>query len=71
MCGYILSCVFKSNKSEDAIAPYTIRGLRSKLISEGNDSEDGVTLLPFKMDKYAIALLVIFFAQYVILALIR
>lgn len=71
VCGYILSCVFKSNKTQEAIAPYTVRGLKAKLVAEGKDSEDGVTLLPFKMDKYAVALLVIFFAQYVILAIIR
>lgn len=71
VCGYILSCVFKSNKSQESIEPYTVRGLKAKLMAEGKDNEDGVSVLPFKVDKYAVSLLVIFLAQYVILAIIR
>ena len=69
--GYLFSCVFKSNKSAEEVKKYTVKGLREQMIAEGVDSEDGVSLLPFKMDKYAIALLGIFVAQYVILAIIR
>ena len=69
--GYLLSCMFKSNRTDDEVAPYTISGLRKQMIAEGIDKEDGVSVIPFQMDKYAIALLVIFFAQYIILAIIR
>jgi transporter, SSS family len=69
--GYLLSLVFKSGKTEEEIKELTVCGLRDQLIAEGAGEEDGVSVVPFKIDKYGIALLVIFFAQYVILAIIR
>ena len=42
------------------------------MIAEHQDKDaEGVSLLPFHLDQYGVALLVIFAAQYVILALIR
>lgn len=70
--GYLLSLVFKPDHTDEEIAPYTVSGLRRQMIAQGADrDEEGISVVPFQMDKYAIALLVIFFAQYVILAIIR
>lgn len=69
--GYALSFVFKSNKTEEEIEPLTLMGMRKQLIAKNKIMEDGVSVIPFKMDKYCVALLVLFFAQYVFLAFIR
>lgn len=69
--GLIFSNIFKSDKTEDEIEQYTAKGLRSKLLKENRTTEDGISLLPFSVDKYAIGMLVFFFAQYVFLAMIR
>ena len=69
--GYLLSCMLKSDRSVDEIRPYTAKGMREKMIAEGKDTEDGVSVLPFKVDRYGIALLGIFLIQYVILFIIR
>ena len=69
--GYLLSCVFKSDKPIEEVRPYTVQGMREKMKAEGNVAENGVSILPLTLDKYAIALLAIFGVQYVLLALIR
>ncbi|HJB56563.1 MAG TPA: sodium/solute symporter [Candidatus Flavonifractor intestinipullorum] len=69
---YALSFVLPREKSLEDIRPYTVKGLRAKMIAEHQDKDaEGVSLLPFHLDQYGVALLVIFAAQYVILALIR
>ncbi len=70
--GYLLSCVFKSDKTEAEIEKYTAAGLRKIMIADKvNNEEDGTSLLPFNFDKYSVFLLVFFVFQYVFLALIR
>lgn len=69
--GYAVSCLIKGGKSVEEIRQFTAKGLREKMIAEGAATEDGVSILPFKVDKYGIALLGIFLVQYVILAVIR
>ena len=70
--GYGLSFVFKNNKTAEEIEPYTLMGLRHKLIAEGKDVDDeGVSVIPFKMDKYAWGAMIVFLAQYVFLFIIR
>jgi SSS family solute:Na+ symporter len=51
---------------------YTAKGMREKMLVDGEVvDEEGVSILPFQMDKYAIGALVFFFAQYIFLALIQ
>lgn len=71
--GYFLSSVFAGNsKPIEDIKQYTAQGMRAKMISEGVDrDEDGVSLLPFSMDKYSKFLLGFFILQYVVLVLIN
>ena len=69
--GYILSCIMKSDRAEEEVQGFTAKGLRKKMIAEACDTEDDVSVLPFALDKYSIAQLGIFLAQYVILFLIR
>ncbi len=71
LVGYLLSCVIKSDKPGDEIRCYTAKGLREKIIADSGSTEDGVSVLPFSMDKYGWALLLIFLLQYVLLFLIR
>ncbi|SHH79034.1 sodium:solute symporter family transporter [Clostridium grantii] len=69
--GYIASMIFPATKKTEDIKQYTAQGMRAKLIAEGKTEEDGVSILPFSMDKYAIIALVFFVSQYILLALIQ
>ncbi|MFO7886790.1 MAG: sodium/solute symporter [Eubacteriales bacterium] len=71
--GYLLSLVFAENsKPVEDIKKFTAQGMRAKMIAEGVErDEDGVSLLPFSMDKYSIFLLGFFVLQYVVLVLIN
>jgi len=68
--GYIISLITSSKRTIDEIKEFTILGMREKMIKENNTVEDGVTILPMKMDIYTWSLLGFFFVQYIILALI-
>lgn len=68
--GYVLSVILPSNKSSDEIREYTVVGQRDKLISEGHTIEDGVSILPLKIDKYVITIFTFFILQYVVLMVI-
>lgn len=68
--GYGFSILFPSKKTEDEIIMYTVAGMKAKMIAEGNTEEEGISKLPYTMDKYAWAVLIFFVAQYVFLALI-
>ncbi|SKA92850.1 transporter, SSS family [Caloramator quimbayensis] len=70
--GYIASMLFKNScKPINDIKEYTVNGMREKMIKEGTIEEDGISILPFKIDKYAIITLVFFFLQYIFLALLQ
>lgn len=69
--GYVASMIFPDTKKAEDVKQYTAQGMRAKLIAEGNTEEDGVSILPFTMDKYAKIALVFFLSQYVFLALIN
>ena len=71
--GMLASILFKDNSKDiEEIREFTAIGMRKKIISDGlPQEEDGVSILPFQMDKYAIAALVFFFSQYIVLLLIR
>lgn len=69
--GYAASCLIKGGKPAGEIRRYTVKGLRESILAEGKEFEDGVSVVPFRMDRYSISLLVIFLVQYGILALIR
>ena len=71
VAGYILSFVFKPSIDESKVEPYTAMGLRRELLRSGKGHEEGVSIYPFNMDKYAVAMLILFFGQYVLLAIIR
>lgn len=64
--GYIISLLASSKRVIEVINI----GMRKKLIKENNSLEDGVTILPMKMDKYTWSLLGFLLIQYVILAII-
>lgn len=67
---YILSVFLPSEKSIDSIKEFTVLGQREKLIREGNTEEDGVTILPLKIDKYVLTIFSFFIFQYLFLILI-
>ncbi|MCB2288619.1 sodium/solute symporter [Clostridium sp. CS001] len=70
--GYITSVIFSDSIAIQDYKQYTAKGMREKMIIEGRlVDEEGVSILPFKSDKYAIIALVFFFAQYFFLALIQ
>lgn len=70
--GYAASMLFAgSSKPVESIKEFTAKGMREKMIAEGGHEEEGVSTLPFQMDKYAIITLAFFFAQYVIFAIIQ
>ncbi|MGL4875318.1 MAG: sodium:solute symporter family transporter [Clostridium sp.] len=66
--GYVLSLFFKSEKRD--VEKYTIQGYRKKVLLD-NIVEDGVSHVPFKMDKYSYSLLGFFIVQFVILMIIK
>lgn len=70
--GYIASLIFaSSSKPTEKIKEYTAKGMREKMIKEGLLEEAGASILPFQMDKYAVIILVFFFSQYILLAIIQ
>ncbi|MTI65105.1 MAG: sodium/solute symporter [Firmicutes bacterium] len=70
--GYVLSLLFTdSSKPIKDIKKFTAQGMRAEMIAEGVEDENGVSLLPFSMDKYAKFLLIFFLAQYLFLMLIN
>lgn len=69
--GYIASILFKDNKSVEEIKKFTAKGMRENIILEGKTEEDGVSVVPFVIDKYAITILAFFFVQFLLLALLR
>lgn len=72
MVGYLASSMFKSTKKAEDYKEFTAKGMREKMMSNGMPTkEDGVSLLPFSLDKYAIAALIFFFAQYIFIAIIQ
>ncbi|GAA0182978.1 hypothetical protein SH2C18_52360 [Clostridium sediminicola] len=69
--GYVASMILPDTKKAEDVKQYTAQGMRAKMIAEGNTEEDGVSILPFSMDKYAKIALIFFFSQYIFLALIN
>lgn len=68
--GYLASMILTSKRKLEDIKTYTVLGMIEKLKAENHTMEDGVTLLPMKMDKYTWSLLGFFLIQYVILFII-
>jgi Na+/proline symporter len=70
--GYAVSLLFTSDKQVDDYKQFTAKGMREKMLAEGKaTTEDGVSILPFQFDKYAIFALVFFVAQYIFIAMIQ
>lgn len=65
--GYIFSFVFKSDKAEDEINKYTAIGIRNTVLASGKTKVDGVSIVPFAIDRYAVITIVIFILQFVAL----
>lgn len=63
--GYLLSGVFKSEKSKETVTELTASGLRAKMIKDKVDKE----LMPFTVEKYSIGVLAFFVLQYVVFAM--
>ena len=70
--GYIASMIFAKNSEPNKnYREYTAKGMREKMIEDKQLNEDGASILPFQMDKYAIITLAFFFIQYIIIAIIQ
>lgn len=67
--GYIASCLIKDKLPKNA-AQYTLLGYRKKMIEDEETYENGISLLPFKIDKYGVILLGFFLLQFVILLIL-
>lgn len=70
LLGYIFSLFIKADKSQESIVEYTAFGMRKKLLEKGTIEEDGVSIVPFKLDKYGIIILCFFIFQLFILLLL-
>ncbi len=70
LIGYVASNLFNSEKTDKERYSYTVKGLREKMVESGNTVEEGVLILPLKVDKYSIILIVVFLLQYVVLFMI-
>lgn len=68
--GYIFSLIFKSDKSDEEIYKYTAMGIRKSVLQSNITTEDGVSIVPFKIDKYAIFTLIVFLLQFLVLYII-
>ncbi len=64
--GLIFSSIIPASKEGAEAEKYTAKGIRQSIIDSGKTSEDGVSLLPFSIDKYGIGILVFFILQYVV-----
>ncbi|ONI38423.1 sodium:solute symporter [Candidatus Epulonipiscium fishelsonii] len=67
--GYIISLLAKDEPTAHQLT-YTIKHYRKKLLEENKLSEDGISILPFKMGMHEIILLGFFLVQFLILILI-
>ncbi len=68
--GYGFSLILPSKKTIEEVKEFTVIGMKKKMIANNELTEDGVTLLPMHMDKYAWTVLGFFFVQYAVLYLI-
>ena len=68
--GYMVSCILGGEMNPDKIK-YNAWEIRKKMIKDNKISEDGVSIVPFKIDKYAVIIFAFFLVQYVILAMIQ
>ena len=70
--GYVASMIFTDTELIKDYKKFTAKGMREKMVVEGKlIDEEGVSILPFQIDRYAIAALVFFLSQYIFLALIQ
>ncbi len=67
--GYVASILFKDESNKESLK-YTVFGYRKELIKSNNIYEDGVSLLPFKLDRYSYILVGFFILQFVVLMII-
>lgn len=68
--GYLFSLIFKSDKSIEDIKRFTAKGMRKKLLEEGEIDKE-VSMIPFELDRYGVIVLVFFFLQFILLFLMR
>lgn len=62
LAGYVFSCLFGEPAGEQA-QRYTIRGHMACLKEQGRTEENGISLMPFAVDRYSMILLVFFLIQ--------
>lgn len=67
--GYVCSCCLRDKLPENA-ERYTIQGHRASLRAEGRMTENGVSLMPLRIDQYSVILLVFFLAQLAVLLML-
>ncbi|MDT9025654.1 sodium:solute symporter family transporter [Rossellomorea yichunensis] len=69
--GYICSLLFQKNRRIE-LEEFTFNGQRARLLKEGTlTDEDGHSIVPGGMDKYSYALIGLFIAQIIFLAIIQ
>lgn len=71
LVGYICSLFTKSNKTCEDISLYTAKGIRKTILQSNKTTMNGVSIVPFKIDKYAVFTLVVFFGQFIILYILQ
>lgn len=69
--GYVSSLLFTSDKSIDEINLYTAKGIRKSILASDKTTVDGVSIVPFKIDKYAIFTLAVFIGQFIVLGIFQ
>lgn len=69
--GYIISVLIGKTKKDEELLEYTAMGIRKKLIKEGKEKENGISILPFSFGKSEIIVFSFFILQYVLLYFIQ
>ena len=70
LAGYVFSCLFGEPAGEQA-RRYTIRGHMACLKEQGRTEENGISLMPFAVDRYSMILLVFFLIQLAVICLFQ
>ena len=70
LLGYVFSLFIGEKPTKDQLQ-YTAWGMRRKIKEQGEDKEDGVSVLPFTFGKHESIVLLFFVLQYVFLAMIQ
>lgn len=68
--GYLFSLILKSDRKRKDIRKFTVLGQRKRLMEKCSSEENDLSVLPFKIDKYAWIVLGFFIFQYIFFIII-